>query len=281
MAQLRAASALTTFLALVWWGSSSGAQTIGQARTVLVDTSIPFTAGAMEGRIEPTSALAWDRFQAGQVGGWWYRIDPDGAAVFARDPTLSEGRMHVRCGPTECRLLSRASDPGSPIVPVSPLDRENPFPAYADWVLTGAAMGVRPEPEPAPEPEPEPEPVAPPEPEIIVQIVEVVPEVQFPPPIPLNGGTEISALQAGLAMLGYEPGLADGFLGPRTIQALDQFRATATAPPPDTDDPASVIVAPDAVADLTGLPTQTDLAAVLIAVNDLLLIPPINEDTNP
>lgn len=228
-----------------------------QDRVVRVDTAIPFATGASEGRIEPTSALSWDRYQAGRVGDWWYRIDPDGAAVFARDPSLSDGRVLVRCGETACQQRSTPAGVATPITAAAPLDPADPLPGYAAWVLSGAALGREAAPA-TPAADTEPADACPAGPPETASRAEPPPA---PPPVPLTDRDQIRSLQAGLAVLGLDPGAPDGLPGPRTDRALTAFRATTPA-------------------DRTGPPTRTDLAAVLAAVNRLLITASADDPTD-
>ena len=62
-----------------------------------IDTSIPFAPGAEEHFINVRGPFGQPSFQQGFVEGMHYRIDPDGGALFSRDPRLRNNVFEVEC----------------------------------------------------------------------------------------------------------------------------------------------------------------------------------------
>ncbi len=69
-----------------------------------IDTSIPFAPGAEEHLINVRGPFGQPSFQQGFIEGMHFRIDPDGGALFSRDPRLRNNVFEVECenGITSC-----------------------------------------------------------------------------------------------------------------------------------------------------------------------------------
>ncbi len=63
----------------------------------IVDTSIKFSTGAREHFVSARGPYGLPSFQQGFVENMHYRIDPDGGALFSRDPRLRKGVIEIEC----------------------------------------------------------------------------------------------------------------------------------------------------------------------------------------
>ncbi|KNG93413.1 hypothetical protein [Pseudaestuariivita atlantica] len=81
-----------------------------ESENAILDTSIPFAAGAREARQELRGAFGWSTFQEGQVNGIYFRFDPDGYARFATTPRLDTDVFEVICRPRTLSCMGRKGE---------------------------------------------------------------------------------------------------------------------------------------------------------------------------
>ncbi|WP_220475158.1 hypothetical protein [Paracoccus sp. JM45] len=123
---------------------------------VIVKTDDPAVPEAEEILTDTPNVFAWSRAQSGNIGGWTYRLFPDGSAIVLADNNRASGEYMLRCTLAEsCEISSEAGV----IMTVPAIGAPKPdLPAditglllaeyLAKWVLAGS--GTPPEPPPAP-----------------------------------------------------------------------------------------------------------------------------------
>ena len=73
----------------------------------------------------------------------------------------------------------------------------------------------------------------------VAKVIEVSAPAAPQPQIADEGPMQIAEMQAALLALGYKPGLADGVMGKRTVQALKRFQKDSALPATGRLDAAS------------------------------------------
>ena len=112
----------------------------------ILRTDEPALPGAVEVLIDTPNALAWSRFQQGELGNWHYRLFPDGSATVTQidDPRGAALRLDCRLA-VACDILSGervlkivpATGTPRPTAPIT-ADGEGLATFLAEWVLAGS-----------------------------------------------------------------------------------------------------------------------------------------------
>ncbi|MGR3434770.1 MAG: hypothetical protein ACU0CO_07795 [Shimia sp.] len=77
------------------------------AQNAILDTGVPFAAGARQTQQNLRGAFGWATFQEGLVHGVYFRFDPDGYARFSPSPRLDSDVFEVICRPRTTTCLAR------------------------------------------------------------------------------------------------------------------------------------------------------------------------------
>ncbi|WP_022707592.1 hypothetical protein [Paracoccus zeaxanthinifaciens] len=150
-----------------------------------VDTSENVVPGATEVLKDVPNVFSWSRFQSGRIGGFDYRLFPDGSAIViaAEGRPFAQYMLSCRKGDA-CEIANDAGvilivpAIGAPKPPLPPDDVDGLGVAQylARWILAGTGTP----PPPPPQPEPAPEPQGPPLPDVL-PVTEPEPEAVVPP----------------------------------------------------------------------------------------------------
>ena len=117
----------------------------------ILRTDDPAVPGAVEVLADTPNALTWSRAQAGRLGGWRYRLYPDGSAVVMPDGDAQAQPLRMDCiRGAACRiwsgtrLVTRIPATGSPRPTVpDTADGETLARHLALWVLAGSGSQPR------------------------------------------------------------------------------------------------------------------------------------------
>lgn len=171
-----------------------------------VDTALALADGAREWITDVRSTEVWNRYQAGVLDGWHYRIYPDGSAVFSPLPQLRDDRTSVSCDAalSRCDAVQRAGESETAIVSIGfdsagHLARSGqgsetgPVQRYIYWAL---AQGDGPD---------------------------GLTTRDGPGRIPAAQRSYCARVQLALLSHGLDPGPVDGLPGPRTLAEVHQL----------------------------------------------------------
>lgn len=137
---------MATMLAI--WGPGAALAWPGPQ---ILRTDDPAVPGAVEVLSDTPNALTWSRAQAGRLGGWRYRLYPDGSAVVMPDGDAQAQPLRMDCIRGEAcriwsgtRLVTRIPATGSPRPTVpDTADGEALARHLALWVLAGSGSQPR------------------------------------------------------------------------------------------------------------------------------------------
>ncbi|SNT73809.1 hypothetical protein [Paracoccus seriniphilus] len=206
-----------------------------------IDTATPAVPGAHEVLHDTPNVFVWSRYQTGSLGGWTYRLFPDGSAIVVADDgrVASEYLLKCRSG-VSCQI---SNDSGE-ILSVPAIGAPKPQPPddvdglsmarfLAEWILAGTGT---PPPPPPPPPDPVSEPAEPVVPEVATVEVAEAPLAEETEPnlllAPVVECTDPDPFYPDSCTFGDEPP------GPAPLPASPQRQTAAPPSVPARSQPA-------------------------------------------